>query len=1013
MGVKRPAGGGHGGFSVTKRASRVLVAVGTAIAVVGAAWAQSGRPASPAGRAKIAAPSGATSQTAVAKVGGLAISRTAFDERVRMAERIYREESSAGIPSELLPVVRRQVLERMIREKLLALEARRRGMSLSAEQAEEELKKNPFFHANGLFDEAKFMAVKAAQPDRFRSAIADLQVTLPAIRLRDKLQRESLPDSAAMHARISRELSRVIIEYLALRRSDFAGDGSEPAESEILDHYRRHAADFRLPEQVRLSVLVVDQPPLADTLRADEKSVRAWEARMRQRADSLLATVKRGAPLEGGAPRFGGLHSEWVERNRFPGYWGAGERARDAVFASPAGTLLPESLTGSHGGLIVRVDEHLQARTAPIRDVAGQIRATLRSGHAADEEDRELRALYASIGDGLRGNGFRIRYAIADSAGFLVPEPTRAELDRYYRGHQANYATLDPATSAVITLPFAEVRDDVHNRVMRQRRATAARDAAERLLAAWSQGRRDPHLERLMALNRDVGPIPAGSVVDSGAAGQVLTDSLAARPGQRTIFCEIPRGWLTAHVYETVRDFTPAFEVSRPMLIERRTARRSAAETAEARALFDVRPERFGTGGIVRFSRLMVPLPTVYDVPLSRDEVEGWYRSHLEVYGVPELVRIRHILISPADGDAAADRAARQRADGVMERLRAGEDFATLALRYSDDETTKRNGGDVGVFGRGTMLDEFERVAFAMQPGELRGPVRTEVGYHLMECIEHLPAEVAPLKYCYTNAAVDAARSKSKQIARFRADSLLRVMKSVPQARTIAVRTGFPVYHNDQEIGGWITAPADIREYIQRLEKMKAGQIYPAPQQYEGMGFAVTWMDSVLPPGTATWETARARALDFYRDEKARRKMQAKRAELDSLFRSGWSLDSVAALWGGPETHGPATSGRPIERMDGTGLLDSLAFGTGDRGPALKLGKETEWIEFPGGIARLRLIERRAADPLDLATRLENDRKLVMERSSQAAFDQIRRHFPVEILDHDLRLTEIPRLESE
>jgi hypothetical protein len=79
----------------------------------------------------------------------------------------------------------------------------------------------------------------------------------------------------------------------------------------------------------------------------------------------------------------------------------------------------------------------------------------------------------------------------------------------------------------------------------------------------------------------------------------------------------------------------------------------------------------------------------------------------------------------------------------------------------------------------------------------------------------------------------------------------------------------------------------------------------------------------------------------------------------------------------------------------------------------LQLGRTTDWIEFPAGIARLRLLERRPPDPVDLATRMGNDGRLALERSLRSAFDQIGRRFPAVILDHELRLTELPSVELQ
>lgn len=76
----------------------------------------------------------------------------------------------------------------------------------------------------------------------------------------------------------------------------------------------------------------------------------------------------------------------------------------------------------------------------------------------------------------------------------------------------------------------------------------------------------------------------------------------------------------------------------------------------------------------------------------------------------------------------------------VKKRLDAGEDFAKLALEYSDDTGSAAQGGDLGWFGRGQMITEFEDAAFKLQPGQVSDPVKTQFGYHLIKVEEKDPA---------------------------------------------------------------------------------------------------------------------------------------------------------------------------------------------------------------------------------------------------------------------------------
>ncbi|MDF3935214.1 peptidylprolyl isomerase [Pseudomonas citronellolis] len=118
----------------------------------------------------------------------------------------------------------------------------------------------------------------------------------------------------------------------------------------------------------------------------------------------------------------------------------------------------------------------------------------------------------------------------------------------------------------------------------------------------------------------------------------------------------------------------------------------------------------------------------------SEEEVRRFFEAQRERLQRPESLRARHILL--AAGNAEDERRAR----ALARRLRGGENFAELARRYSRD-TTAGAGGDLGYFPRGTMVPEFEAVAFAVAPGELAGPVHSRYGWHLILVEERRAAQ--------------------------------------------------------------------------------------------------------------------------------------------------------------------------------------------------------------------------------------------------------------------------------
>lgn len=105
-----------------------------------------------------------------------------------------------------------------------------------------------------------------------------------------------------------------------------------------------------------------------------------------------------------------------------------------------------------------------------------------------------------------------------------------------------------------------------------------------------------------------------------------------------------------------------------------------------------------------------------------------------------DKVRARHILISTLDADRQPlpedkKAEAKKKAEDILAKAKAGEDFAELAKTYSEDPGSKDNGGEY-IFGRGEMVKEFEDAAFALKPGEISGLVETTYGYHIIKLEE-------------------------------------------------------------------------------------------------------------------------------------------------------------------------------------------------------------------------------------------------------------------------------------
>ena len=136
----------------------------------------------------------------------------------------------------------------------------------------------------------------------------------------------------------------------------------------------------------------------------------------------------------------------------------------------------------------------------------------------------------------------------------------------------------------------------------------------------------------------------------------------------------------------------------------------------------------------LRLDRLLQRLTAKVQPPKYKD-VGDYYKKYKEQFLLPEMIRAAHIVKNVDDKtDEQAALAAMHEAEAELKR---GVAFEEVADRYSD---CAGNGGDLGYFPRGEMVDEFDDVVFALGPNEKSGVFRTGFGFHIAKCYDRKPA---------------------------------------------------------------------------------------------------------------------------------------------------------------------------------------------------------------------------------------------------------------------------------
>jgi peptidyl-prolyl cis-trans isomerase SurA len=141
---------------------------------------------------------------------------------------------------------------------------------------------------------------------------------------------------------------------------------------------------------------------------------------------------------------------------------------------------------------------------------------------------------------------------------------------------------------------------------------------------------------------------------------------------------------------------------------------------------------------------------------VSRREVEEFFAAFKDsLPSVPEELELFHILRIPRIGEASR-RIVRDRAQQILDSIRAGGDFADFAKRYSQDQATAADGGDLGSWRRGQFVKEFEEIVFSLKDKDISGIVETSRGYHIIQLLER-QGELVHARHLLFRVGVDSA----------------------------------------------------------------------------------------------------------------------------------------------------------------------------------------------------------------------------------------------------------------
>jgi peptidyl-prolyl cis-trans isomerase C len=135
-------------------------------------------------------------------------------------------------------------------------------------------------------------------------------------------------------------------------------------------------------------------------------------------------------------------------------------------------------------------------------------------------------------------------------------------------------------------------------------------------------------------------------------------------------------------------------------------------------------------------------------------EVRQYYAGQVGTMKQEEELRARHILVQ-----------SREKAREIFEKIAHGSDFAQLARQHSKDPGSKDQGGELGFFGRGQMVPQFEEAAFKLKPGEVSQPFESQFGWHIVRVDDRRQRPAPPFEAVRDRVVAHMIHRKAQQIA--------------------------------------------------------------------------------------------------------------------------------------------------------------------------------------------------------------------------------------------------------
>ncbi len=282
---------------------------------------------------------------------------------------------------------------------------------------------------------------------------------------------------------------------------------------------------------------------------------------------------------------------------------------------------------------------------------------------------------------------------------------------------------------------------------------------------------------------------------------------------------------------------------------------------------FETVKNNYQTAPEVKLSYLAYNYDTVgAKIDIDDAAIAAYYQNNQEQFTSPEKRRARHILFS-ADKDAypATHEAKKAQAEKIMQLAKTGEDFASLAKKYSEGPS-KNDGGNLGFFEKGRMVPSFDKAVFSLQEGEISTVVKTDFGYHIIKLEEIQPEKVIPLAEAREKIVLALQEEQAQELAFQLANTAYEGIISTGSLKAyIEKNPDAPVTTTD--FFSKESAPAQLKNDQPFLTAaFSLGKAELSSLIKTTNGYAIIYVDDTKPPIAQKLATVRNEVMTAYKD---------------------------------------------------------------------------------------------------------------------------------------------------